>query len=41
MRRAIALALALLVTSACTVARKPAWELPPPPASIEDDVEIL
>ena len=29
MRRA--LALALLVTSACALARKPAWELPPPP----------
>jgi predicted Zn-dependent peptidase len=27
-----ALALALLVTSACALAHKPAWELPPPPA---------
>jgi zinc protease len=30
--RTFCLALALLAASACTLARKPAWELPPPPA---------
>ena len=29
-----ALALALLVTSACALVHRPAWELPPPPACL-------